>query len=336
MNREKAMNRFDWRARTGPMAVLIAFFGVAAGLATATQAQSYPTRPVKIIVPFPAGGPLDIVARAVAEKMTASLKQTFLVENRPGSGGNLGADTVAKSDPDGYTLLVVLNTTLTVNPSLYKSMPFEPERDLRPLSILTSNAQMLAVHPSLPVKSVKEFVAFANKEPINYASAGHGSPGHLTMEYFRFKAGFKATMVPYKGNAPLMTDLVAGHIKAGFVASAGVLPHVQAGRLRALATSAKTRSKLASDIPTIAESGYPDFSVETLFLLAAPANLPDSIAATLEREAIAAIKAADVQARLLKLDIIPLGTTGGEARAQLAAERKLWAGIVKATNMRID
>jgi tripartite-type tricarboxylate transporter receptor subunit TctC len=321
--------------RRAALAALMAV-GLTAGFAVSAWAQAYPNRPVRIIVPFPAGGPLDIMARAVADKMSASLKQNVLVENRAGASGNIGSELVAKAEPDGYTLLIVLNTTLAVNPSLFSKMPFDPARDLRPLSMLTSNSQMLAVHPTLPVKSVKEFVALANKETISYASAGHGSPGHLVMEYFRLKAGFKATMVPYKGNAPLMSDLVAGHVKVGFVASAGVLPHAQAGRLRTLATSAKTRSKIAPEVPTIDESGYPGFNVETHFVFAAPAGLPDSIAAVLEREANAAIKAPDVQARLLKLDIIPIGTTGKEAAAQLAEQRKLWAEVVKAANMRID
>jgi tripartite-type tricarboxylate transporter receptor subunit TctC len=299
-------------------------------------AQGYPARQIAMIVPFPAGGPLDIAARSVADKFAASFKQNVLVENRPGAAGNLGTAVVAKSAPDGYTLLVVLSTTLTVNPSLYKAMPFDAERDLRPLSILTSNSQTLVVHPSVPVTSVKEFVAFASNEPVSYAHAGHGSPGHLVMEYFRLKAGFKTRPVPYKGNAPLVNDLVAGHIKFGFVATAGVLPHVTAGRLRALAISSAQRSKLSPDVPTIAESGYPDFSMETYFVLAAPAGLPDAIAALLEREVRTALKAPDLDARWRRIDMVPVGSTGAEASARLKADRELWAGVVKAANMRLD
>jgi tripartite-type tricarboxylate transporter receptor subunit TctC len=287
-------------------------------------------------VPFPAGGPLDIAARSVADKLTASLKQNIIVENRPGAAGNLGSDLVAKSAPDGHTLLATLSTTLTVNPSLYKSMPFDPQRDLRPISILTSNSQTLVVHPSVPVKSVKEFVAFATKEPVSYAHAGHGSPGHLVMEYFRLKAGFKAIPVPYKGNAPLVNDLVAGHIKFGFVATAGVLPHVTAGRLKALAISSPQRSQLTPDVPTIAESGYPDFSMETYFVLAAPAGLPDQIATVLEREVQSALKAPDLDARWRKIDMVPVGSTGSAASARIKADLALWADVVKAANMRID
>jgi tripartite-type tricarboxylate transporter receptor subunit TctC len=254
-------------------------------LTAQTSAQDYPSKPIRMIVPFSAGGPLDFMARAIGDKLTASLKQNILVENRTGAAGNIGTDLVAKATPDGYTLLMALSSTLTVNPSLYKSMPFDPQRDLRPISILTSNRQMLVVHPSVPVNSVKDFVAAARKEPVSYAHAGHGSPGHLVMEYFRLKADFKANPVPYKGNAPLVNDLVAGHIKAGFVASSGV---------------------------------------------------PDAIVTLLEREANNALKASELRARMRQIDLIPIGTTGAEAKARIKADRELWAGVVKAANLRID
>jgi len=309
--------------------------GALAG-ASPALAQAYPSRPIKMIVPFPAGGPLDIAARSVADKLAASLKQNIIVENRPGATGNLGSDLVAKAAPDGHTLLVTLSTSLTVNPWLYRTMPFDPQRDLRPISILTSNSQTLVVHPSVPVNSVQEFVAFANREPVSYANAGHGSPGHLVMEYFRLKAGFKANSVPYKGNAQLVNDLVAGHIKVGFVATAGVLPHVQAGRLKAIAISSSTRSPLSPNVPTIAESGYPDFSMETYFVLLGPAGLPDEIAGLLEREVQAALKAPDLDARWRKIDMVPVGSTGAAAAARIKADLALWADVVKAANMRID
>jgi tripartite-type tricarboxylate transporter receptor subunit TctC len=314
-----------------------AFAGIAVTLtAAAATAQSYPSGPIRIVVPFPAGGPLDIVARGIGDKLAASLKQNVIVENRAGAAGNLGTDVVAKAAPDGHTLVAVLNTTLTVNPWLYKKMPFDPQRDLRPISVLTSNSLMLAVHPSLPVHNVKDFVAFASKEPVSYAHAGHGSPGHLVMEYFRLKAGFKTQPVPYKGNAPLVADLVAGHIKVGFVATAGLIPHVRAGRMRGLAISTAMRSALAPDIPTIAESGYPGFQVDTFFVLAGPAGLPDPVVAVLEREVRAALQAPDLQARLRQVDLLPVGTSAAEAKARIKADFDLWGDVVKAANMRID
>jgi len=210
---------------------------IAAGLGLgifAAQAQTYPSRPVKVIVPFSAGGPLDVVARAVSDKLSASLKQPFVIENRVGAGGNLGTEVVAKATPDGHTLLMVLATTLTANPSLYKKLPFDPGKDLRPISIMTNSSQMVTVHPSVPVSTLAEFVAFAKKEPLTYAHAGPGSGGHLAMEYFRTVAGFETVQVPYRGNAPLVIDLVAGQVKAGFVATAGVIGHVREGRLKGL------------------------------------------------------------------------------------------------------
>jgi tripartite-type tricarboxylate transporter receptor subunit TctC len=319
-------------------AVLTTAAAIGLGLVTLElpQAQSYPSRPVRMIVPFSAGGPLDLVTRAVADKMAASLKQPFLVENRTGAAGNLGTDMVAKAAPDGYTLLVVLNTTLTVNPRLYQNLPYDPHKDLQPISLLVKNSQMLVVHPSVPVNSVAEFVAFAKGQPISYAHAGQGSPGHLAMEYFRLQAGFGAVPVPYRGNAPLVTDLLGGQVPAGFVASAGVMPHVRGGKLKGLAISAASRSPLAPNIPTIAESGYPDFKVETSFLMLGPAGLPDDVAALLEREVRAAVKAPDLQDKFLALDMHTVGSTAAEAKTEIDSDEKLWAGVVKAANMKAE
>ena len=326
------MNRFFLRGIVGLSGLLAV---MAAVVGQPARADSYPSRPIRIIVPFAAGGPLDIAARSIADKLTASLKQNVIVENHAGAAGNLGSSMVAKAAPDGYTVLIGLSTTFTVSPSLYKSMPFDPQRDLRTLSILTSNSQTLAVHPSVPVNTVKEFVAFAKKEPISYANAGHGSPGHLVMEYFRLKAGFKANPVPYKGNALLMNDLVAGHIKFGFVATAGVYPHAKAGRLKALAISSKTRSKLSPQVPTIAESGYPDFNMETYFVLAGPAGLPDPIATVLKREVKTALKAPDLLERWAKIDMVAVDTTEAEANARIKSDLELWKGVVNAANMQV-
>jgi tripartite-type tricarboxylate transporter receptor subunit TctC len=299
-------------------------------------AENYPSRPIKLMVPFPAGGPLDLVGRTLTDRMSASLKQPFVLENRAGAGGNIGTEVVARAAPDGYTLLFVLGTTLTVNPSLYAKLPFDVDADLRPISIVTASSQMLVVHPSVPVNTVSEFVAFARKEPVAYAHAGHGSPGHLVMEYFALKAGFRATPVPYRGNAPLVTDLLAGQVRAGFVSTAGVIGHVREGRLKGLAISATARSKLAPDVPTVAESGYPDFKVETHFVLLAPAGTPDAIAELIEREVRAALKLPEVVAALAAQDIEVVGSTAAEAKASLTADRALWAGVVKDAGMQLQ
>ena len=311
----------------------IAATGLSAVAFQPAVAQTYPERTVKIVVPFPAGGPLDNVGRAVADKLAVSLKQPFILENKVGAAGNLGADAVAKAAPDGHTLLFVLGSTLTVNPALYKTFPFNVEADLRPISIVVTSSQMLVVHPSVPVNSLPEFIAFAKKEPISYAHAGHGSPGHLAMEYFRLKTGILTVPVPYRGNAPLVTDLLGGQIKFAFVSTPGVIQHARAGKLKGLAVSDTARSPLAPDIPTIAESGYPGFSVKTDFILLAPAGTPDSIVQTLEREVRQALQAPELKDKFAAQDLAIVASTAVQAKDVIKADTELWAGVVKATNM---
>jgi tripartite-type tricarboxylate transporter receptor subunit TctC len=309
--------------------------------ASAVAEQFYPSRLIRVVVPTVAGGPIDIYARTITDKLSNSLKTSFVIENRPGAGGNIGADVLAKAAPDGYTLGLVLGTVLTVNPSLYKKLPFDPDKDFRPIAIATTGGNMLVVHPSVPVNSVAEFVAFAKaaaarKGPISYASGGIGNPGHLAMENFRLHAGFDAIHVPYRGNAPLVVDLVAGQIKVAFVTSAGTMDHVRAGRLKALGISLPNRSPLAPDVPTIAESGFPGFRVENYSVILAPAGIPEPIAALLERELVAALAVRDVIERLRAMDAAPAGIIGPRVAARLKADRAEWAKVVAATNMRLD
>jgi tripartite-type tricarboxylate transporter receptor subunit TctC len=312
--------------------------GAVLGLNAADEAiaQAYPQRTVKIIVAGVPGVPFDIIARIIADKLSTSLKHTFVVENRPGAAGNIGAEVVARSAPDGHTLLVALGTAFTVNPTLYRKLPYDPEADFRPITILAMSSNMLVVHPSVPVNSVAELVAHARKEPISYAHGGNGSPGHLTMEYFRLQAGFETNPVPYRGNAPLVTDLVSGQIKFAFAGIPGVAPHVRDGRLKGFAVSSDRRSALAPDVPTMPEVGYPDFKVESYYVLMAPAGIPDSVAALLEREVREALTSPDQQEKFRTLDIVPALTTAAEAKARIEADRKLWAGVIKAADMRAD
>jgi tripartite-type tricarboxylate transporter receptor subunit TctC len=293
------------------------------------SAQPYPSHPIKLIVPFAAGGPLDLVARGLGEKLTLSLKQPIVIENRVGAGGNIGAEAAAKSAPDGYTLLFVLSGTLAANPAIFPNLPFNTERDFEPISLVNSSSQMLVVHPSVPVSSVAEFVAYAKQHPITYAHAGPGSGGHLAMGYFRLLAGFDGTAVPYRGNAPLMNDLAAGQVQSGFIASAGAIPHVRAGRLKGLAISSGKRAPLAPDVPTMAEAGYPQMKLTSYFVLLAPAKTPAAIVTTLERNVQAAVKAPELQAKWRTMDITPLGSSAAEAKSTLKSEIVLWADIVK-------
>jgi tripartite-type tricarboxylate transporter receptor subunit TctC len=300
------------------------------------HSQSYPQRPVKIVVPFLPGGGTDGVARTIADKLSAKLKQTFIVENRPGAAGNLGAEAVVRSVPDGHTLLVALGTTFAVNPSLYKKPPFDPNADFQYIGIVATTSSMLVVHPSIPVNSVAEFVAYAKKHPISYAHGGPGTPGHLCMEYFRLLAGFQTVPVPYRGNTQLATDLASGQIKFGFVGSSGLVQHVQAGRLKGLAVSTRKRSPIAPELPTIAESGYPDFEFETYVVLAAPAGIPDSVTALLEHEVQQAMASPGLQEKFSAQDVLIDWTGSADAKARIAADARLWAKVVKATGMRVD
>jgi tripartite-type tricarboxylate transporter receptor subunit TctC len=313
------------------LAVLLAL-----ALPAGAMAETYPSHPIRVVVPFAAGGPLDIVARAVTEKMAASMKQTFVIDNRGGAGGNIGNEVVAKAAPDGYTILITLSSTLTVNPSIYKHMSFNPIKDLRPVSMLVDSHQMLVVNPSVPAKTLAEFIAYAKSHEINYAHAGYGSPGHLAMEYFSQVAGFKAHAIPYRGNAPLVVALLAGDVQAGFVSSAGVAPQVRQGKLRAFITSGSKRSTVVPEVPTAAEAGYPNFKIDIQFDMLVPAATPDAIVAMLEREARAAVNDPDLQKKFEALDFEPIGSTGAEAKKRLIADTALWSKVVKQAGMHID
>jgi tripartite-type tricarboxylate transporter receptor subunit TctC len=294
-------------------------------------AQNYPTHPVRIIVSSAAGGPLDIVGRAVAEKMAAALKQPVVVEARSGAGGNIAADFVSKSAPDGYTLLFTLSSTLTVNPHLYKDLAF----NLKPITVVNYSTQTLFVHPSVPVHNVAEFVAWARKEgPISYAHGGNGTSSHLVMEYFRLLAGFETVGVPYRGAAAMVSDFLAGQFKVAFGSTSGLLPQAAAGKLRALAVSTSKRSPLAPDVPTVAESGYPGFELTTDFVLLAPGATPDEIVALLEREVRQAIDTAEFRDRFSKQDIWIVASTSAQAASRIKAGFDLWRDVVVRTGMK--
>jgi tripartite-type tricarboxylate transporter receptor subunit TctC len=307
-----------------------------AGALGAAQADNYPSRVVKIVVPIAPGGPLDTVARAIAETLSARLKQTFIIENRPGAGGNIGIQAGINAPPDGHTLIVATGSMLTTIPLLYKKPPFNSETDLRPISTLTVSSQTLAVHPSLPVNSLKDFIAFAQKNPLEYATSGYGTPSHLTMEYLRLLANFPATPVTYRGLPPLMIDLLSGQVKAGFVATSGALSHIQQGKLKALAISTGQRSQVLTQVPTIAESGYPEFAVDSYILLVAPARIPDQAAALLEKEARRAVSLPEFQKKFLARDVASVGNSGAESKAWIAAELRRWEKVIKATNMQVN
>jgi len=313
---------------------------IAFGCPGSTFAQVYPTKVVRTVVPITAGGPLDFVARLLTDKLSASLKQPFIVDNRPGAALNVGTEVVAKAAPDGYTLLLSLDTPLTVNPAVYKKLPFDSERDFSPISVVASFSQMLVVHPSLPVNSLADFVALAkkhNERPMIYGSGGgNGSAGQLTMEYFRMRAGFPAIHVPYRGNAQVVTDLIGGQVPAAFVATPGVVQHVREGRLKALAVSSAQRTRLAPEVPTMIESGYSGFDVGFYMVMLAPAGVPASIRSLLEREVQQALRSPEFREKLRAQGLDPIGSTGTEAKAMLQVAAERWSDVVKAADIKPD
>jgi tripartite-type tricarboxylate transporter receptor subunit TctC len=311
-------------------------FALAAVDMSAAQGNTYPTSTVRIIVPIAPGGPLDTVARAVAETLSERLKQTFIIENRPGAGGNTGIQAGIAAEPDGHTLMVVAGSMLVTNPSLYKKPPFNPLTDLRPISTLTISSQTLAVHPSLQVVSLNEFIALARKNSVPYATSGYGTPSHLTMEYLRTLAEFSATPVSYRGLSPLMIDLLSGQVKVGFVATAGVINHARAGKLRALAVSSGKRSQMMPDVPTVSESGFPLFDVDSTIVLVAPARIPESVARLVESEARRAVTQAAFQKKFQSQDIVGIGTSGVDTRSWIANDLPRWQKVIEAAKMQVN
>ena len=293
---------------------------------TLVQAQTFPASTVRIVVPSAAGGPLDIVARGVADRLTQRFKHPVIIENRPGAGGNVGALFVSKAAPDGYTLLLCLGTTLTINPSIYDGLQF----DLKPVSILTSASQMLVVNTKVPATNIAEFITWAKEnQPIFYGHSGNGSPSHLVMEYFRMKAGFATSPIPYGGSAPLVIDLIGGQYNVAFGATVGLVPFVNEGKLRALAVSSKRRSNLAPDVPTVAEAAFPGFRLENDFILLAPGKTPIAIINALEEAVRDELKNENLRDIFERQDIRVVASTSEEATIRIAEDATLWGGVVK-------
>jgi tripartite-type tricarboxylate transporter receptor subunit TctC len=303
--------------------------------AAGALAQEYPSKPVRIIVNFPPGGPSDILARTLGDKMGAALKQPFVVEARGGAGGNIGAEAVARSPADGYTVLFSIDTTFTVNPNLYKSMPFTLT-DLKPLMLMASSGLLVGVNPSVGTTSLADFVAKGKRETITFSSGSNGSPGHVAASILQDSAGVKVNHIPYKGNTPAVMAVVTGEVQAGILATTGLLPQVQAGKVKALAVTSRKRSPLMADVPTTAEAGVPTLEFEVMYIAFVPAATPEPVVAILQKAMSDALRAADVQERLTKLDMVIEGETGAAAEARLAKARERYAATIKATGMKID
>ncbi|MBB3175759.1 tripartite tricarboxylate transporter substrate binding protein [Variovorax sp. Sphag1AA] len=307
-----------------------------APLATTAHADTlYPSKPVRFVTNFPAGGPLDILGRALADPLQKSLKQPFVVDNRPGAGGNIGADAVAKSPADGYTVLLSIDTTFTINPHLYASMPFAA-KDLKPLMIFSSSGLTFGVSSSVSAKTLPEFVTQSKAEAMTFASAGNGSPGHFAAEIFSTATGAKITHVPYKGNAPAVMALLSNEVQAGILATPGLLSQIQAGKVRPLAVTGRQRSPLLPQVPTVGELGLKDLEFEVLYLAMVPVATPEPVMKTLRDALQSALALPEVKSRLAMLDMVALGETGDVAAQHLESARARYGKIVKSTGMKLD
>ena len=302
-----------------------------------SSGQAYPTKPVRIVVPFAPGGPNDIIARLVAQKLTEARGQPFLVENRAGAGGNIGTDFVAKSAPDGYTLLSAGPGSLIINPLMGK-VPYDTARDFAPITLMARAPNALVAHPSLPVRSVKELIALARARPgeINYGSGGNGSTPHLSAALFAAMAGVALTHVPYKGTAPATADLIGGQVQIAFLGIPTVLPHLKSGRLRVLAVTGLRRAPELPDVPTVDESGVSGYEVSPWYGLFAPAGTPRAIVARLSAESAKIVRAPEMREKLAAQGAEAGGSTPEEYAAVIRADTATWASVIALAGLRAE
>jgi tripartite-type tricarboxylate transporter receptor subunit TctC len=307
------------------------------GVYPALAAEAYPVRPIRHIVGFAPGGSTDLVARIMAGKLTEALGQQVIVDNRPGAGGSIAASMVAKAAPDGYTTYHA-GITMAINPALRKDLPYHPLRDFTPISLVAKLPTVLMVNASAPPKTVKEFVAHARANPgkLNYASSGAGAAPHLAMELFKKMAGIQLTHVPYKGSAPALNDLMAGNVYCMFDNLPAALSQIKAGRVRALAVGTLQRSNQIPDVPTIAESGYPDFEVTVWYGMFAPAGLPKPVLTKLNSNVQAILRMPDVQKRFEELSAVPSPMTPEQFSAFLKSEVARWATVIREAGITVE
>jgi tripartite-type tricarboxylate transporter receptor subunit TctC len=302
------------------------------------HAQTYPNRSVRLMVPASAGGVTDLVARIAADYLSAQLKQQFVVENRTGAGGNLATDAVAKANPDGYTLGLVASGNVVINPYIYKSMPFDPLTDLIPVASIAEAPQVIAVNKDVPAKSLAELIALAKAQPgrLNFASSGYGAAAHLAGELFKTQAQVDIVHVAYKGAAPALQDLIAGHVQLMFATAASVVPHIKDGLVRPLAVTTLTRTAVLPDIPTVSELGIAGFDATTWHGLVAPAGTPPEIIAALHRATVEALNDPATRKALGDLGVDIVGSSPAEFAAYIKAEIPKWSAVVKAAGARLD
>ena len=314
------------------------FAASALAVASAPTLAQNSSRPIKLIVPIPAGGAPDIVARVVGQKLSELLDQPVVVENHAGSNGNIAGDLVAKAAPDGHTLLLGQDSLITINPHLYAKMPFDPLKDLAPVTLAASTPNVLVVHPSLPVTTVRELIALARARPgaINFASSGQGTPAQLAGELFNSMAGVKMVHVPYKGAAPALADLLGGQVQVMFSTMPPALPHVTAGRLRALAVASLRRSPAAPELPTLDETALPGFEATTWHGVMVPAGTPSAIVAKLHDDIVAVLRTPEIAERLSSQGAEAIGNTPEEFASYIRSETAKWAKVVRESGAKLE
>lgn len=303
-------------------------------------AQTYPSKPVRIVVTFPAGGTVDLIGRAIAAELQVSLGGPVIIDNRPGAGGNIGADNVAKSPADGHSLLIGSNGTHAINPSLYTKMPYDPIKDFSPVTLVASAPNIFTTHPSLPAKNVKEFIALAQVRPgeIPYGSGGIGTSQHLSVELFKTLAKIDLLHVPYKGAPPLLTALLSGEVALSCqsISASGTPGHVSSGRLRGLAVTTAKRSSILPQVPTLMESGFPSFDVSAWWGILAPAGTPDDVVVRLNKEITRILSMRQVRERLMREGLTVVTNTPAEFQAYIESELKRWAPVVQSSGARLQ
>jgi tripartite-type tricarboxylate transporter receptor subunit TctC len=308
---------------------------LAMAFATAAAAQSFPSKPVRVVITYPPGGSTDVVGRALAAKLTEVLGQQVVVDNRGGAGGIIGSDIVAHATPDGYTVLLGTSAGMSINPLLHKKLPYDVQRDFAPISLVVINPQALVAHPALPANTVQELIKLARTKPgqINYASPGVGSPNHMGMELLKSMTGINVVHVPYKGGGPAMTELLAGQVQLLFNSIPSVLPQVKAGRLKALAVGSARRSPAMPDVPTVAESGVPGYEYATWYGLFAPAGTPRPVIVQLNKAVAAALKNPELAQSLASQGSEPNPTTPDELARFVKSEHDRWSRVVMAAHL---
>ena len=302
------------------------------------SAQAYPVKPVRFVIAFSPGGPSDILTRLVGTKLAEATGQSFVFENRPGAGGNVAGEVVAKAPPDGYTLLMGNNSILATNASLYRKMNFDPVKDFAPVALIASQPNILVVHPSLPVKSVKELVVLAKSRPgqLNYASSGSGAAAHMAAELFKSMTHVDMVHIPYKGAGPALLDMLTGQCQVMFATALSVQPHLQSGRLRPLAVTTAKRSPTFPDLPTVAEAGVPGFEAVTWHGVVVPAGTPQAVIGRLNAEINKILQTPDIRDRLTRQGAEIIGGTPQQFAAYIQAEIPKWAKVIRDSGARAD